>query len=203
MVHAQLADHTQRAGHWDISVQTRYTDSKDYSGDGGSRLSLQDDLGWGFGFGYHINEVFNVGFVMSWRSINYNATVVDADDPDSVVYYASWLDTGSFAVTGEWNVLPKRFTPYVSGALGWTTIDTNIQSGSYYPGCWWDPWWGYVCYYYPTTYGKNAFAYTVGAGLRFELSPMFFVRFGYDYNGVDLNEVDGLSVFRLDAGVTL
>lgn len=198
---AQLGASTRRAGHWDFSVQTRYTASKDYDGAGGSRLALEDDLGWGFGFGYHANERFNVGFLMSWRSINYAASAVDATDATNVLNYSNWLDTGTFAVTGDWNILPQKFTPYVSGALGWTMIDTNIAAGIS-SGCWWDPWWGYVCSTYATTYGTDAFSYAIGAGLRLEVSQAFFLRVGYDYNGMDLDNVDGLNIFRVDAGIT-
>lgn len=200
--YAQLSGPTLRADRWDISIQTRYTGAKDIDADGGSSMSLSDDLGWGFGFGYHIDDRFTVGFVSTWRSIPYDAVAVNAEDPDSVAYYSNWLDTATFALTGEWNLLPTRATPFVQGALGWTMIDTNILAGRY-GGCWWDPWWGYVCSYRSATYGKTAFSYSIGGGVRLELSDTFFTRVGYDYNRVNVDNVGGLHIFRVDAGVTL
>ena len=79
-------------------------------------------------------------------------------------------------------------------------INTNIYAGSV-PGCWWDPWWGYVCGQYPTTYGANATAGTVGVGGHFEVSPKFFLRAGYEYGWVDNSGVDGAHMFRLDIGL--
>jgi len=199
--HAQLSGPTDRAEHWDFSVQTRYTTSHEYSSKAGSSVSLEDDLGWGFGFGYHANERFNVGFLMSWRTISYSATALDAADLANTIDYSNWLDIATFGVSGEWNVLPKRFTPYVSGVLGWTFVDTNISAG-YSSGCWWDPWWGYVCGSYPNTFGTDAFSSAIGAGLRLELSEAFFVRVGYEYDGIDLDNVNSFNIFRVDAGLT-
>jgi opacity protein-like surface antigen len=191
--------YTDRARHWDFSVQTRYTDAKEFDGEHGSKLSLDDDLGWGFAFGYHVNERFNIGMLMSWRSIGYNATFVDATDATNVSGYASWLDTGTFALTAEWNLLPKRFTPYVSGVLGWTMIDTNIVA-DYQTGCWWDPWWGYVCDTYAATYGTDEATYAAGAGLRLELTPQFFIRGGYEKNWINDATTDGFDIIRVDIG---
>ncbi len=193
--------YTGRARHWDFSIQTRYTDSHVYEGEHGASLSLDDDLGWGFGFGYNANERFNIGMLMSWRSISYNATVVDATDPTVLAYYGSWLDTGTFALTAEWNILPKRFTPYVNGMLGWTMIDTNIAA-SYQTGCWWDPWWGYVCDTYASTYGTDEASYAVGAGLRLEVNPSFFLRIGYEKDFINDATTDGFDIIRVDAGAT-
>jgi hypothetical protein len=139
----QLGEPTIRAGHWDFSLQTRYTSSHDYDGPDGSSVSFNDDLGWGFGFGYNVNDRFSAGFLMSWRTVSYNATAVDATDATNTVNYSNWLDTGTIAATGTWNLLPKRFTPYVNGAIGWTMFDSNVASGIQ-TGCWYDPWWGYV-----------------------------------------------------------
>lgn len=199
--HAQMSGATERAQHWDFSLQTRYTTSHEYSGQGGSSVSLEDDLGWGFAFGYNANERFNVGFLMSWRTINYSATVVSATDLGDGFDYSNWLDIGTFGVSGDWNVLPKRFTPYVSGVLGWTFVDTNVSAGAS-SACWWDPWWGYVCGTYPTTFGTDAFSYAIGAGLRLEMSEAFFLRVGYEYDGIDLDNVNSFNIFRVDAGLT-
>jgi len=191
--------YTGRAQHWDFSIQTRYTDSRDFDGGNGTSVSLNDDLGWGFGFGYNANERFNIGMLMSWRSISYNATVVDATDPTDIVQYNSWLDTGTFAVTADWNILPKRFTPYINGMLGWTMIDTNIAA-SYQTGCWYDPWWGYVCDTYASTYGTDEGSWALGAGLRLEVNPQFFLRIGYEKDWINDATTDGFDIIRIDAG---
>jgi opacity protein-like surface antigen len=135
---------SNRMGFWDFTIQTRYTTAHDFDGAGGSTLSVEDDLGWGFGVGYNINERLNIGGFVSWRTLDYTATIVNQDDPLDKQHYSGWLDTGNFAASAIFNLLPKAFTPYVQGTVGWALIDTNIPSGIS-TGCWWDPWWGYIC----------------------------------------------------------
>ncbi len=200
--HAQLTGPTSRARLWDISVQTRYVGEQTRDGEGASSASVESDLGWGIGFDYNLNERFDVGLFFNWRSANYTATVVPELTSDESEIYSSWLETSTIAVSADWNVLPKRITPYVTGALGWTLIDTNIPA-DIYGGCYYDPWYGYVCMTDVATYGTDVFSYSIGAGMRFEVSEAFFIRVGYDYNGVDLEGADGLNIFRLDMGITM
>ena len=188
-----------RAKLWEFSLQTRYTTKQDISGEGGSSLSLQDDLGWGFSFAYNLSQHWNLGFVVAWRSINYTATIVDADDPQTKNNYGSKLDMSTIGLQGNWNILKGPLTPFISGAIGWTLVDTNIFAG-YYTGCWWDPWWGYVCGPWPATYGTNTSSYNIGVGGRFELTDTFFLRIAYEYNYVDVQSFEGTNIIRLDIG---
>jgi len=49
--------------------------------------------------------------------------------------------------------------------IGWTWIDTNIPDGPPVGGCWWDPWWGYVCTTTYPTKTKSAFSYQATLGV--------------------------------------
>jgi hypothetical protein len=194
----QRADNRQ--ANWEVGLQTRYSGSLSSDTGNGTSLSIENAWGWGFFFGYNINPKFNVGGAFAWRSAGYRATIVNADDPDSTATYSSMLDTSSIGLTAQWKPLSSAITPYVNGSINWMLINTNIYAGSV-PGCWWDPWWGYVCGSYPTTYGANATAGTVGAGGHFELSPGFFLRAGYEYGWTDNSGVGGIHMFRLDIGL--
>jgi opacity protein-like surface antigen len=192
---------SNRMRHWDFSVQTRYIGSHDIDGEHGSSVHLSDDLGWGFGFGYHANEHLNLGFLMSWRAVPYDATMVRGDNSAEIFRYSNWLDTGTLAVTGDWNILAKTLTPYVNGGLGWTMVDTNIATGYSTGYCWWDPWYGYICDSYVSTYGTDALSYALGAGVRWEPSRQVFLRVGYERSWVDINQPEGFDNFRLDVGL--
>jgi opacity protein-like surface antigen len=194
----QVTDRTER---WDLSVTTRYTLEHDFDGDMGTSVHLDDDLGWGFSFGYNMNERFNLGLLMSWRSISYSADFVDATDATNVGSYGGWLDTGTFALMGQFNLLPTTFTPYVNGGIGWTLIDTNIVA-DYTVGCWWDPWWGYVCDDFTSTYGTDAASFLVGAGIRIEPNETVFIQFGYERAMLDVDNADTFDMFRVDLGFT-
>lgn len=155
---------SDRTGRWEFDSQIRYTGSKDYEGKAGSTLSLEDDLGWGFSIAHHFSEQFNVGFFASWRTVDYSAHVVNPNNPEQSLSWSDWLDTGNVAVFGTWNVLPKRFTPYVQGSVGWALVDSNIPE-SIEVACWDDPWWGRICTEYEETYSKEAASFALGAGV--------------------------------------
>ncbi len=193
---------TLRGETWDFTIQTRYSGTQSHTGDGGSSSEIESDLGWGLGFGYNVNERFNIGFAMTWRNPNYTATVVADEAPDDPGVYSNWLDMGTIALTAEWNILPKKFTPYVNGAIGWTLVNTNIPADMY-SGCYYDPWYGYVCGSSYSTYGSDAMSYSIGLGLRLEVNDAAFVRVGYEYDGVSHEGTEGVSIFRVDVGFAL
>ncbi len=201
LAQAQIVSKTQpiRKGHWDLSFQGRYLGSQEVSADGGSSLSLQDNLGWGMGFHYNFSQKFALGMDFSMHSINYTATLVDANDPSITGNYSNNLDVAKFGVVSTWNVLEGRYTPYLNGAFSWTLIDTNIQSGME-DGCYDDPYLGSVCGTYPTTYQTDNASYSIGVGGRFEMTETFFVRLGYEYAKNSLDAIDGQHLMRIDFG---
>jgi opacity protein-like surface antigen len=184
---------------WEFSIQTRLTADQTYDGDGGSSVTLREDLGWGFGFGYNFNQHWYLGMIVAWRSLPYTTKIIDADDSQSSGSYNGQMDVSTFGLEGTGYISSGRVTPYVSGAIGWTLIDTNVYAGTV-PACWWDPWWGRICGNVPATYGKNVVTYNLGVGGRFELSDSFHVRLGYEYGQVDAASISGTSMIRLDIG---
>jgi hypothetical protein len=74
---------------------------------------------------------------------------------------------------GTYNFLQGNFTPFVTGGLGWTYIDTNIPSGLPQNVCWYYPWYGQSCASYVPTQTSTKFSYNAGAGVRLELGKGF------------------------------
>lgn len=198
--HAQSLSH--RGDNWEFSVQTRYTMAEDYSGEGESSLTIKEDLGWGFGFSYNFNKHFNLGMLFGWRSVPYEGTAVDAENPGETTRYSGEMTTSNMGISAEYNFLEGRFTPYVNGSLSWMHINTNVFAG-WTTGCWWDPWWGYICGPVPLTYGTNTAAYTLGLGGRFEVSDKVFLRAGYERGWIGSGSFDGSDIMRIDLGFTL
>ena len=193
---------SSRAGTFEVSLQTRYTGSRDASFEGGSSISMEDDLGWGFGFAYNFGHRFSLGTTMSWRSAYYQATLVDGTDPTNTETIASQMDMSNIALTGNWNIMRGALTPYVTGSVGWMIINSNIPAGSA-SGCWWYPWWGYVCGSVPLTYGADAVTGIVGGGLRYEPNQTMFLRAGYEYGWASEDPVEGAHVVRFEIGLVL
>jgi opacity protein-like surface antigen len=188
-----------RSERWDFTIQTRYTSSSDYSDPNGSALSIESDLGWGFGFGYNFNQHFNLGLLFTWRSVPYQARAVDAEGSGEDRNYSGSMSTSTFGLSGEYNVLKGKITPYVNGSFGWVHINTNIPAG-WTSGCYWYPYYGYICGPVPLTYGSNETAYTLGLGGRFEMSESVFLRGGYEWGWISIDELDTAGMVRIDIG---
>ena len=198
---------SNRQDGFEIILQSNYVDSKSAYGDHGEGVDIQDSWGWGFGFGYNFTEHWAFNFDISWRSANYDATIIveDQDDPSNSgpKNFAGRLDTSSSLFSATYNFFDKRFTPFVSGTLGWTFIDTNIPTGPPQNWCWWDYWWGgYRCGTYIPTQSETDFTYGGAVGLRFDVTRGVFIRASYNKAWIDFKNAsaEDFDTFRLDIG---
>jgi opacity protein-like surface antigen len=197
---------SSREGSFEITLSSNYVDSKNLSGDQGSSADIQDSWGWGFGFGYHLSEHWQLGFDINWRSSNYDATIVveDLDNPGNSgpKNFAGRLDTSSTLFSATYNFSNKNFTPYVSGIMGWTFVDTNVPTGPPQNWCWWDPWFGYICSTYIPTRSETDFSYGGSLGLRYDINRSMFLRAAYSMLWVDFKNTgaEDFGAFRMDIG---
>ena len=189
----------ERAQRWEFSIQTRYTWGKTFDGDDGTYVKIQEDLGWGFGFGYNLSQHFNLGMVFTWRSVPYESRGQSEEDPEEYSTISGSMDASTFGLTADWNILKGKFTPYVNGGLGWMHVNSNIFAG-WTSGCWWYPYWGYVCGPVPLTYGANLTVYNLGIGGRFEVTDSVYLRGGYEKGWNSSDSVDGTDIMRIDIG---
>jgi hypothetical protein len=201
------AGESERPMKWQMSIPMTFTSGASYTSQETS-VKINDDLGWGFGFGYHLNKRFMVGMDLTWLSANYDANVaVDIDGDgiqDDSVDIGGTLDAANMQFVGQYNILGGRVTPFLRASLGWTWIDSNIPSGPTQGVCWWDPWWGYVCDTWQPTFEDTAFAYGAAVGVRGELTDRFFVEGSYNVLWVDFDRAgtQNLDGFRLNLGWT-
>lgn len=199
------AAESDRGMHWQGSIPITFTSGASFSQDGTS-VDVHDDLGWGFGFGYHLDNRFEVGVDFTWLSANYDASIatdINNDQvPDSNATVSGTLDAANLQMFGQWNILHGRVTPFLRASLGWTWVDSNIPSGPATGTCWWDPWYGYICNTWQPTFQDTAFAYGAAAGVRGELTDKFFIEGSYSVLWVDLNRAGNQSFdgVRLNAG---
>jgi len=194
-----------RKGRYEITLQPRYVASKTIDGGGGSQLDLDAAYGLGLGFGYNLTDNFALHLDGSWGSSDYQATIATTDTggvPAGSTKVGGTLDTATVALNLSYYVLDGPLTPYVTGGIGWTFVDSNIPSGPPEGVCWYDPWYGYVCTSYQNTYTRNYFSYNMGLGARWDVMPGFFVRGSVVWQWVDLGQ-PGTTDFmggRLDLG---
>ncbi len=180
---AATAAESDRGGRWEATAQIIGSSSESSAGDNGSSVHFKSDTGLAVGITYNFNAHLAVGFDASFLSPKYSAVVVpDVGNPITVDHKA---DVFNGALNGTWNFLPGNFTPYVQFGLGWTYVDSNVVDGLPSTGCWWDPWWGYVCANFYSTYNDTRFSWNGGAGLRFEFDNDMFVKASYNKVWID------------------
>jgi hypothetical protein len=202
-----VAAESERAMKWQSSIPITFTSGGSWDS-AGSSVDMNDDVGWGFGFGYHLDNRFLVGADFTWLSANYDAHIAtDFDNdqiPDDSVDISGTLDAANMQFYGQWNILKGRFTPFLRASLGWTWVDSNIPSGPATGTCWWDPWYGYICNTWQPTFEDTSFAYGAAAGFRAELTERFFLEGSYSVLWVDFNRggTQSLDGVRLNAGWT-
>jgi hypothetical protein len=181
-----------RAMKWQFSLPITFTGNESFDGQQGTSVEVSDDLGWGFGFGYHLSDNFLVGMDFTWLSANYDANIAtDLNDngiPDSITTVSGVLDSASLQFTGQYNILKKPFTPFLRASLGTTWVDTNIPSGPATGTCWWHPYYGYICDTWQPTFEDNMFSYGAAAGVRADLQRGFFLEASYQMLWLDFDE---------------
>mgnify|MGYP000594066474 CR=1 FL=1 len=187
------AKQTRRDGKWEASFQLLNSLSTDISGENGSSVDIDSDIGWGFTLGYNVNPHVLVNFEFSSTSPKYDATLINEDSDDTYnIKHSMDLYNSQFNVV--YNFMSEQFTPFVQAGLGWSYLDSNVADGPPGTVCWWDPWWGYICEGYQDTYSDTRFSYNVAAGVRYELDNSLFFRASYQQNWVDLSNSDDLSM---------
>jgi len=188
-----------RGGSWEFYLPLIYSESATINGKGGSSADLNSDWGMGFGFGYNFNENFQLNGIFSWSSRSYDAKVVQ--DDGSTKRYSNYMDSSTLSLNGVYYLLNGNITPFVSGGVGITYVDTNIQNGPATGSCWYDPWWGYVCSSYVPTKTENDISYNAGLGMRFDVNRQFGLQAGYYKTWIDFggaSSTPDFSTWRLD-----
>jgi opacity protein-like surface antigen len=194
----------ERMGEWNMSLQAVYLDSASISGENGAGTELNDDWGFGFMLAYNFNNHLALGFEMSFLDPSYEATIVPQEPdgtpgtPEKISHKASVFN-GLFK--GTYNILSGPVTPFVDVQAGWRYLDSNVSSSPPTTGCWWDPWWGYVCRSYYSTYDDTSFIYGAGLGLRWDINRDMFLRGSWSWNKGDAGASDPtLEMGRLEIG---
>lgn len=191
---------SDRTGKWEFNLTSQYIGGSSIRFDNNTSADLEETIGWGFGIGYNFSEKLEFNFDMNWSNISYRANYLDENGNPQVAGSNLYGSSANLALT--YNFMAKRFTPFVTGTVGWSYIDTNIPSGPPINGCWWYPWWGYVCGPYQPTYTENNFIYGALAGLRFDLGRSMYLKgsLGKQYIATDHGGTHNTTLYRLNLG---
>jgi opacity protein-like surface antigen len=182
-----------RGGNWEIYLPLIYSDSATVKGEGGSKVDINADWGFGFGAGYNVNDYFQINGMLTWSTKSYNATTVGTDG--TTKKYSNYMDTSTLSLNGVYYIMNGNITPFVSAGVGITYVDTNIPTGSGSTSCWYDPWYGYVCSSYMPTKTENDISYNAGIGVRFDVDRQFGLQFGYYKTWIDISKASSTPEF--------
>jgi len=168
---------------WEWSVAGIYQFSENTGTAGGSRVDVDNALGLGFSFSYLFSPQLSLGLDLEWLSPDYVATLVDDQGMTSTIDHE--LTQFNTRFKGAYNFMDGPFSPYVEAGIGWTYVDSNVADGPPLVGCWWHPWWGYICDGYYNTFDETSFSYGGALGIRYKLRGGTTLKLSYNNWEVD------------------
>ncbi len=192
-----------RTDSWEWSVIAIYQDSADSGADGGSALDVDSELGLGFNFTYNFNNNFSLGADFEWVRPDFTATLISDEDPPQTTTISHTLTQFNGRFKGTWNFIDRPLTPYAELGLGWSYFDSNVADGPPITGCWWHPWFGYVCSNFYSTFSSTEFTYGAALGLRYTMRGGMFWKFSVNHYVLDVGGAGAdpeLNAARLEIG---
>ncbi len=184
----------------EFGVDVVYQLSSKVTFNGGSTVDFDDDLGATLWWGYRFNEHLDLQAALDWSDVHYRATLNSAILPGLQTGVNGSVETFVPKLVLNYNFLKGPVTPFLSGGIGWAFVDTNIPNSRVEVGCWWDPWWGYICTPYQSTRSFDDFTHQLGAGLRWDFNRGYSMRFAYEKHWIDFsrsNHTPNFDQFRL------
>jgi len=197
-----MAQSGDRAKTWDVGVQLSNIGSQTLNGSMNSFINIESEFGFGFWGTYNLNDRFALGFDFNWTQPRYTARFVPDNGTQPVdVQHRMDLFTGQGKAV--FHFFEGPITPYVEAGLGWTRVDSNVADSPPSTGCWWDPWWGYMCSSFYSTYGDTVTSYSGALGLRYDINRYYTMRLAYGLLVLDTRSgaADAeLDMWRLEFG---
>lgn len=189
---------------WEWSFAGLYQDSKNMGSDSGSSLRVDGAVGIGFNIGYNWTDHFTVGVDLDFLRPDYTAILVDDTVvPAETTVINHELSQFNGRLKATYNFLEGPLRPFVEAGLGWTYLDSNVADGDPIVGCWWHPYWGYICDGFYNTFDETTFTYGIGVGLKYQFVGDSFLKLSYNawqLDGIGAAGDEDITGMRLEYG---
>jgi opacity protein-like surface antigen len=171
---------------FETSVILAFQNGLDETSEGGSELDVDSTTGWGVNIGWNWTAKWNLAYRFISTSPKYFALIVPEDPEILPVPVEHKMSKLSHQLNVTYNFSEKAFTPFVLAGIGWTKIDSNVPTGGVEGGCWWDSWWGYICFADWKTFDTSEFTYNLGLGVRWDINNAIYTRAAYSREFISL-----------------
>ena len=128
---------TTRGGKSEFYLAPGFTNGESYTFEGGSNAKTDTGYNLTLGYAFNFDQHKALGVEFVWGNQDYRANVVG--DGGQQVSVTGSLETWTVRFFGTYNFMEGNFTPFVTGGLGWTYLDTNIPTGLPQNVCWYYP----------------------------------------------------------------
>jgi len=179
---------------WQTRLGVNYQFSNDADFDGGTTADFKSSTGFLVGLGFDLSDHFEVGANFTYDDRDYDARLA-GDEQGEFFPVKGSLESMGVMFNVNYYFMTGRFTPFITTGVGWNFVDTNIPTEPPQVGCWWNPWYGYICQDFQDTKNVDGFAYQVGAGLRYRLNETFSLTGTYQMSWLDFPKADGTPSF--------
>lgn len=184
---AAVAQGYGRAQSWEFSMGGLYQDSESANGTGGSSFKMDSALGLAFNIGYNLNDRITLSADFDFLEPDYTAILADENDPTNTQRINHSLSEFIGRFKGTFNFMEGPFSPFVEVGAGWAYFDSNVADGPPVTGCWWHPYWGYICSNYYDTISETEMTWGGAVGFRYDFAGGGFLRANYSLYEVDID----------------
>ncbi len=190
-----------RDGKWEFGLNLNNFSGEFLSGANGSYIDTATTTAYGMSVGYNFSNRLALSGEIVWGTPNYRASLIPDSGPGIPIEIDHEMDLFNYALKGTFNLLEGPITPFVEAGFGWTNMDSNVADSAPITGCWWDPFWGYVCDTFYSTYSKTQETYSAAAGIRWDMNNAMSLKGSYGMLEIQTDSATedlGMEVWRLD-----
>jgi opacity protein-like surface antigen len=172
--------------------QYLHSDDINFNGPSGTVKTKMDDTGLGgFGIAFHFNDFLSIRSDFMFGNATFR-TDVPLETGGTVGFKQdAFISTGR--VNLDYNIINRRLTPVVSAGIGYQYLETELENAPPVNTCWWDPWWGWICYSGHPHAWETDFTWNVAAGVRWNITDNLIVKAMAGANWLEYSGASGIT----------